>query len=207
LSISFWDRHAEKYAQRKIANPDAYQVKLERTRHYFTPESVVLEFGCGTGSTALLHAPSVKKIVATDVSKKMIDIARGKLEKEGLDNVEFRQATLEDLDDPPGSYDAVLGLNILHLLPDMEGAIQKSYELLKPGGVFVTSTVCCKEVTGMAGVFLKLIVPIGGAFGFFPHLNKFGSDTLEQSITGAGFTILENLTPGDEYVRFIIAQK
>ena len=36
----------------------------------------VLEFGCGTGSTALTLAPNVRHIQATDVSPKMLEIAR-----------------------------------------------------------------------------------------------------------------------------------
>jgi hypothetical protein len=35
----------------------------------------VFEFCCGTGSTALLHASFEQKIVATDFSSNMIDIA------------------------------------------------------------------------------------------------------------------------------------
>jgi ubiquinone/menaquinone biosynthesis C-methylase UbiE len=38
----------------------------------------VLEFGCGTESTAIAHAPYVKHIQALDISSKMIDIAQGK---------------------------------------------------------------------------------------------------------------------------------
>lgn len=56
----FWDRMANKYARQPIADEAAYQHKLDVTRQHFTPQSKVLEFGCGTGSTALLHAPHVK---------------------------------------------------------------------------------------------------------------------------------------------------
>jgi cyclopropane fatty-acyl-phospholipid synthase-like methyltransferase len=34
----------------------------------------VLEFGCGTGSTAIVHAPHVKELRAIDISEKMIGI-------------------------------------------------------------------------------------------------------------------------------------
>jgi len=37
-----------------------------------------LEFGCGTGSTALLHASFVKHMTATDISDEMIEIAKQK---------------------------------------------------------------------------------------------------------------------------------
>ena len=73
---SFWDRHAEGYSKRPIADDAAYQKKLKVTREYFQPDMEVLEFGCGTGSTAISHAPFVKHIRATDISSKMIEIAR-----------------------------------------------------------------------------------------------------------------------------------
>lgn len=49
-TIRFWDRIAEKYAKQPIANPEAYEEKLRLTRRRLTPDSSVLEFGCGTGS-------------------------------------------------------------------------------------------------------------------------------------------------------------
>ena len=49
----FWDRIADSYARKPVADEDAYQRKLRITRDYFEPEMDVFEFGCGTGSTAL----------------------------------------------------------------------------------------------------------------------------------------------------------
>ena len=72
---AFWDRIARKYAQDPIADQTSYEHKLEKTRAHFTPGSRVLEYGCGTGSTAILHAPHVREIVATDLSDEMIAIA------------------------------------------------------------------------------------------------------------------------------------
>jgi SAM-dependent methyltransferase len=56
----FWDKRADKYSQRPIADETTYQKKLEITRKYFREDMEVLEIGCGTGSTAIAHAPYVK---------------------------------------------------------------------------------------------------------------------------------------------------
>ena len=53
----FWDKRAGKYAQRPVADPDTYGKKLAITRNCFRPDSEVLEFGCGTGSTARTSHP------------------------------------------------------------------------------------------------------------------------------------------------------
>src|SRR5215217_1657238 len=58
----FWDNLAERYARQPIADEAAYQTKLDITRSYLHPDMAVLEFGCGTGSTALQHAPHVRHI-------------------------------------------------------------------------------------------------------------------------------------------------
>lgn len=55
----FWDRIADRCARKPVADEAAYQRKLEVTRGYLRPDMEVFEFGCGTGTTALHHAPFV----------------------------------------------------------------------------------------------------------------------------------------------------
>ena len=136
-SAKFWDKTAERYSKKPIADEAVYQQKLELTREYLRPDMEVLEFGCGTGGTAIAHAPFVKHILATDISSKMIDIANRKLAAEDVENVTFEQSTIEDLHVAEQSFDAVLGLSILHLLEDKEDVITRVHRMLKPGGVFV----------------------------------------------------------------------
>jgi cyclopropane fatty-acyl-phospholipid synthase-like methyltransferase len=63
---AFWNKLADKYSRRPIADEAAYQKKLDVTRQYFEPDMEVLEIGCGTGTTAIAHAPFVKHIHATE---------------------------------------------------------------------------------------------------------------------------------------------
>ena len=184
-SARFWDRHAERYAKSPIADEAAYRKKLEVTRGYFRPDMAVLEFGCGTGSTALLHAPYVKHILVVDMSAKMIEIARAKAEAQQVGNVTFERATIEELSLAERSFDAVLGLNVLHLLENKDEAIAKVHGLLKPGGVFVTSPVCLGD---RLKVF-KIVAPIGKLLGLMPTVRVFTTKDLERSLTDAGFDI------------------
>jgi len=96
-SIRFWDRAAERYAKRPIADEAAYQKKLQVTRKYFEPHMEVLELGCGTGSTAIAHAPCVQHIRAIDMSSKMLTIAQGKADAANVNNVTFEESTIDDL--------------------------------------------------------------------------------------------------------------
>ena len=202
-SARFWDRIAARYARKPVADEAAYQRKLEVTRSYLRPEMEVLELGCGTGSTAIVHAPHVKHIRAVDISSKMLEIARRKAEAAGIANITFAQSTVDDLAVPPASVDVVLALSLLHLLDDRDGAIAKVYGMLKPGGLFVSSTAC------LGGTFhwFRPIAPIGKALGLLPLVRFFSKEDLHDSLTAADFEIEHSWQPGKGKAVFIVARK
>ena len=200
----FWDKIAEKYSKQAIADEESYQKKLKITQKLFRPDMEVLELGCGTGSTAIIHAPFVNHIRAVDVSSKMLAIAQTKADTAGIQNITFEVATCDELTVPDASVDVVLAMSILHLLEDKEAVIKKVYRMLKPGGVFVSSTVC---LTGIM-TLIKLIGPFGRLFGFMPQTLKFfTTKELTSAITDAGFTIDYNWQPGRNKAVFIVAKK
>ena len=203
-SIKFWDKIAERYSKQPIADEAAYQKKLEVTREYFRPDMEVLEFGCGTGSTAIAHAPYVKHIHAIDLSSKMIEIAQAKAGAEKVTNVTFEQSSIDAFSTSDQSLDAVLGLSILHLLENKEDVIAKVYRMLKQGGIFVTSTACLGDTMLK---YISLIVPIAKLLGFMPLVKVFTTKQLEDSLTDAGFHIDYQWQPGKGKAVFIVAKK
>ncbi|MEM9265816.1 MAG: class I SAM-dependent methyltransferase [Cyanobacteria bacterium P01_F01_bin.13] len=202
-SDKFWDNIAERYSKQPITDEAAYQKKLQVTQEYFRPDMEVLEFGCGTGSTAIIHAPYVKHIRAIDISSNMIEIAQGKADAQNISNITFEQTTIEEISMPDRSLDVVLGLSVLHLLENKETAIAKVYNMLKPDGLFVTSTACL----GDSMAWFKLIAPIGKFFGFFPLVRVFTVKELETSLTNASFDIDYQWQPGKNKAVFIVAKK
>ncbi len=202
-STKFWDKIADKYSKQPIADEASYQKKLKITQEYFKPDMKVLEFGCGTGSTAIIHASHVKHIRAIDISPNMIAIAKKKAEAENIKNITFEQLTIEKLNIEDCTYNAVLGLSILHLLHDKEQVMTKVYSLLKPGGIFVTSTTCLGDTMS----WFKLIAPIGKFLGFFPLVKVFTTQHLIDSLTAAGFIIDYQWQPSKDKAIFIVAKK
>lgn len=202
-STRYWDRIAKRYSKQPIADEASYQKKLEITREYFRPDMEVLEFGCGTGSTALLHAPYVKHILATDISSKMIEIAQGKADAQNVENITFECAAIDTFSLPDQTMDAVLGLNILHLVENRDEIIAKIHKMLKPDGVFVTSTAC---IADMMKIF-RLVVPVGGFLRLIPLVKVFTTIELEASLTHAGFVIDYQWQPGKNKAVFIVAKK
>ncbi len=202
-AAAFWDRIADKYSRTPVPDEQVYQNKLDITRTYFHSQSEVFEFGCGTGSTAIAHAPYVKHIHAIDISSKMLNIARHKADAAKLTNISFEQAAINDLTLPAASQDAVLGMSVLHLLENREQIISNVYDMLKPGGVFVTSTPCM----GNRMALLKYIAPIGKLFGLLPILRVFTTQQLEANFLDTGFTIDYQWHPEKSHAIFIIAKK
>ncbi|MHC4984418.1 MAG: class I SAM-dependent DNA methyltransferase [Planctomycetota bacterium] len=202
-SSKFWDKIADRYSKKPVSDEEAYQKKLQVTREYLRPDMEVLEFGCGTGSTAITHAPFVKHIQAIDISSRMIEIAQGKADAGKVENVAFERAAIDEFSAPDGTYDAVLGLSVLHLLESKEEVISKVHKMLKPGGIFVTSTPCLGDTMK----FFKIIGPIGRFLGLMPLVKVFTKKELEDSLTDAGFEIDHRWQPGRGKAVFIVAKK
>ena len=199
----FWDRIAQRYSQQPIADEASCQKKLAVTREYLQPDMKVLEIGCGTGSTAIIHAPYVKHIHAIDISSKMIEIAQSKADAESIANISFEQLTIDDLDAQDQALDVVLGLSILHLLENKEEVIAKVYKMLKPGGIFVSSTVCLEDSMS----WLKVIAPLGKLLGLMPLVKFFTKEELEACLCNAGFAIEYSWQPGKGKAVFLVARK
>ena len=202
-SARFWDRIAERYARKPVPDQAVYEKKLEITRAHLRPDMQVLEFGCGSGTTALLHAPFVRRIQGIDSSAKMIEIARGKAMSANAANASFQQASIEEYAALEQTFDAVLGLSILHLLDDWSGAIKKVHRLLKPGGVFVSSTACL----GGNYFLLRMIAPLGSKLGLIPLVRFFTPEELRNALTAAGFVVEREWRPDDGRTMFIVARK
>ena len=198
----FWDRVAPGYSKRPVTDTESYARKLAATQALMHPNMKVLEFGCGTGSTALEHAPHVAHIEATDVSAEMIAIGRRKAESAGIDNVHFLQASVEEFDEST-EYDMVLVLNLIHLLEDRPAVLAKIHRLLKPGGLFVSSTVCLADHMW----YLRPVIPILQWLGKAPYVEFLSASDVLQEVAMAGFESQEHWTHGRANSLFLIARK
>ncbi len=200
----FWDKRADRYSRRPVRDMENYNRTLDCARKHLSAGDTVLEVGCGTGTTALLLASSVKHTTASDISCRMIEIAREKAAAQGTENVRFEHGTLFDKTLGKGSFDVVMAFNFLHLLEDIHGAARRIYELLRPGGLFISKTVCLAEQSRLWSPLLAVLKPLRVA----PYVRCLTVDELEGLITGAGFEILETgCYPPSPPSRFVVARK
>jgi ubiquinone/menaquinone biosynthesis C-methylase UbiE len=204
-SETCWDRKASGYSKSSISDVESYQRKLSETQKLFTPDMRVLEFGCGTGATAVQHAPHVAHIDAIDISEKMLEIGRERATKSHIENIRFTRGTLSEFNAETASLDAVLGLNVIHLLPDRQAVLSEVARILKPGGLFISSTACLGSSYMR---FIKLIVPLGQFLGLIPDVFVLTESQLTKEVTNAGFVIETQWHHGIKDVGvFMIARK
>jgi 2-polyprenyl-3-methyl-5-hydroxy-6-metoxy-1,4-benzoquinol methylase len=204
-SDKFWDKIAKRYAKSPVSDEETYQKKLAETRSFFRPNMRILEFGCGTGTTAVCHAPHVQHIDAIDISENMLEIGRSNAIEAGVDNITFTRATLAEFNAEDASFDAVLGLNVIHLLPDWQAVIAEVARILKPGGIFVNSTACLGHSYLR---FVKLIVPLGKLLGLMPDVFILTEEELANEVTRAGFVIERQWHHGKSGISvFMVARK
>lgn len=202
----FWDRAARKYAKDPIADMEGYERTLDHARGLLKSTDAAIELGCGTGTTALKLAPSVVRLVATDISPEMIAIAREKAAAENCANVEFAVATPDAAAYPDASFDAAMAFNLLHLVEDRAAALRGVHRLLKPGGLFISKTPVLTEM----GLAIRLLVPVMQAFGKAPYVGFFSAEALEREISEAGFEIIERARHGSgkkDMRTYLVARK
>jgi len=199
----FWNKSADKYARRPVSDQATYERKLEISRNYFNPDSEVLEIGCGTGSTAIAHAPYVGHIRATDLSSRMIEIAADKAGQAGVANVDFEVSDIEDLKVSAESVDVVMAHSVLHLVEDRYAVLGLIQGWLKPGGVMIASTACIGDMMWP----IRMILPLGRALGFFPLVRSFTREELETSIRDNGLVLEESWRPSSNAAVFHVARK
>ena len=200
---AFWDRIAPKYATDPIADPIAYEETLDRIRHRLEPGHRVLEIGCGTGSTALELAPAVETYLGTDVSPGMIGLAEDKRRAAGIDDLAFEARAAHELPERP--LDAILALNLLHLVEDLDGLLARVSDALPRGGLFISKTALLKD----GSWFLRPAIALMRLVGKAPRtVLPLGDAELRERIETAGFAIEETIRqPGMAPRLFVVARK
>lgn len=188
-AASFWDKIAPKYATDPIKDMEAYEYTLGRTLSYLMSTDRVLEVGCGTGNTAMQIAPHVGQITGTDISPAMIEIARA---RPTTGDVRFEAMSAEDAAKLPGPFEAVLAFNLFHLVAKFEDILTDIHRQLPKGGYLISKTPCLADpVIGFKRHLIRAMIPPMKMLGKAPDVRFFSQKYFEDSLTFAGFDIVE----------------
>lgn len=135
-----------------------------------------LEIGCGTGNFTRLFAATGATVEGNDISPELLSLAR-----QDNPGVRFVQGAFEDLSANSG-YDTVIGSSVLHHL-EVERALAKCYELLRPGGrlAFAEPNMLNPQVFAERTFMRKRLKYVS------PDETAFVRWSLAKAIKGAGF--------------------
>ena len=131
------------------------------------PGERVLELAAGPGDTGFLAAELIRPggtLICSDGSEKMLEIARDRAQRQGIDNVEFKQLQLEWIDMETASVDAIICRWGIMLLVDPAAALQECRRVLKPGGRMTLAVWAAPELNPWATVPSAAVQ----AFGVMP---------------------------------------
>lgn len=99
----------------------------------------VIELGCGTGlnfSYILKSIGSSGQLVGVDLTDAMLEQARGRIKKNGWENVHLVQSDMAKYVFPSGIR-GIISTFALTLVPEYEAVIERASHALAPGGRFV----------------------------------------------------------------------
>jgi ubiquinone/menaquinone biosynthesis C-methylase UbiE len=202
-----WQKSAKYYDKQVKVYDNAYKLTIQNTLKFINQEYSVLDFACGTGIVSIEIAKEAKKVVAVDISDKMIDVAKNKLYQKKLDNLEFKVVDGYNLDYPNNSFNVVLLYNVLHVVQEPQTVLREIKRLLKPDGILLTATDCYAEPTTF-GVRLRLsIQKFIHMLGVIPILSYYKKSEIDNLLLKEGFEIIERDILHKNPVNYYIAVK
>jgi ubiquinone/menaquinone biosynthesis C-methylase UbiE len=138
----FWNEKSSAYKDAqwtgsKIANFDYVQTKKALLRSLNPTESdKILEIGCGPGTWASLIASRCSKLVAIDISEKMIERAKENIQN---DNVTFINSDFMDHDFKE-KFDKIFSVRVFEYISNKKDFFRKTRSLLNPSGELIIIT-------------------------------------------------------------------
>jgi ubiquinone/menaquinone biosynthesis C-methylase UbiE len=195
---AYWNRHARNYDRSMLLLGRPIPRMIELTQAELKGAGDVLEVAAGTGLLTVPVARTARRVVATDYAEAMMGVLRQRVLEAGLTNVECSQRNVYELGFPPASFDAVVCANVLHLLPDLPGALAALKAVLRPGGKLLAPTFCHAETWASRAV--SRILALTG----FPSQRRLSSRTLREALEGAGIPVTRQETlPGLIPISFV----
>ena len=208
-SKEFWDRASKNYDKTEERFEYIHSKSRENTKKYLNGSNIVLDYGCGTGTTSCEIANRVKEIHAIDISSKMIEIAKRKAVASKVENINFVQTDIFDKRYKKESFDVILAFNMLHTVADPQVVMRRVYKLLKPEGLFISVTPCLREKMAFLVDIQIQLVRILCKIGVIPiPIRRLKSSELDDLLVNGDFQTIdtEKLYKGASSY-FVVAKK
>jgi ubiquinone/menaquinone biosynthesis C-methylase UbiE len=147
----------------------------------------VLDVATGGGHTAVALAKRARRVVASDLTPRMLREARTLAADAGADNVAYAAADAEALPFEDGTFDRVTCRIALHHVPDVRCALKEFARVMRPGGrIGLIDSV----VPGNPALdaFLNGIEKVRDP----SHVRSYRNEEWLEFLAEAGFSLLQN---------------
>jgi len=175
--MSFWDKVAGIYDITESLNGKVYKSMLRGVKQIVPEGARVLDCAAGTGELSIAASEKAESVVCTDLSLAMLEQARKKCAKLGIENITFEERDIFHMSDEDETYDIVMAGNVLHLVDNPEEAVKELYRVTKKGGKLILPTFVHKN----AGT--KALIDFYKKFGFNP-VSDFTVETYSKMLNG-----------------------
>jgi SAM-dependent methyltransferase len=159
------------------------------------PGDTVLELSAGPGDTGFAAAAIAGercRLISTDFSPDMVEVARRRGAELGLQNVDYRVIDAERIELDADSVDGVLCQSGYMLMADPAAALSETRRVLRPGGCLALSVWSAPERNPWASIGGRILVerghmppPEAGTPGVFSMASE---ERTRGLLGGAGFT-------------------
>src|SRR5215204_4310377 len=108
LEKNFWNSKAKSYD--KVVNkffPKIYKIIIENLVQDTSQSEKLLEVATGTGILAIQLSSHVSQITAVDISPEMLQVAKEKIIREEINNIDFRIGDVCNLDFADKCFDII----------------------------------------------------------------------------------------------------
>ncbi len=127
----------------------------------------VLEVGVGTGLSLPHYAPYLK-VTGIDLSPEMLAKARERVTKGGLLNIEgLREMDAAQLDFPDDSFNTVVAMYVMTVVPDPEKVMAELERVCAPGGEVMVVNHFSQD-DGLRGWMERKMAPYADKLGWHP---------------------------------------
>lgn len=173
---------------------NARRIKDEVASRFISKNDQVFEIGVGTGTLAILCAKQGAYVIGIDVSRKMLEIAKRKVEEARLTgNIDLKNMGVVEMDKhiPDCSFNKVVGTLVFSELSEDEQrfALKESFRILKPNGKIILADEVKPLSYGKKFLYYVIRVPLAAITYLFTQTTTRPVKNLEQKIADAHFKI------------------
>ena len=144
----------------------------------------LLDVATGTGDMAILAAKMLRpqKIVGIDISEKMLQFGRKKIEKEQLGTkIELVGGDGETINFPDNSFDGVMVAFGVRNFEHLEKGLKEIFRVLKPGGQLVVLEFSKPRIAGIKSLYNLYMGVIAPQMARWFNQNKKAYQYLNES--------------------------